>query len=213
MSRLAFFVEMTGRSCLLAGADSVMEEIACSLLEAGALVTVWHSDFSPNWQKLVRRFPHQISLIRGELTPGMLDHILQAHDRPQWVILHTGEVGRDAALADLADQAGVLVVRPGQPGRTHLASLVDRSGLQMAVSAEAAPELQKLLRDKLERELSQEWVRGADFFARYRASEAAQKMHPSLQERYFHELAAALVETEGNYSAAELRATRRLKDR
>lgn len=209
MAKTAFFIDLEGWPCLVAGGCPEALDRTRILLDQGAWVAVWAQDFAEGFSNLANR-SNRLSIVRANLTPEMLEHLLKSHQPPRLVVLATGSGQRDHDLYMVCEALQVLASRVGRNSRLNFGHTIDREALTFGISSETAPELADLVTHRLERELGPDWSEASSGYAAVRQSEAMQKLHPELRAPQLHELAAAILDSDGNFKAAKLRAERKL---
>lgn len=210
MTKAAFFLDLTGWPCLVAGGNATSAERCKILLSAGAVVSCWSEDFHESFKQLKNHYRDQISLVRGNLDTSMLTHMLRSHTGPRLVVICTDKPDLNQSLFEVCEENFVPASLPGSDARLNFARRIDRGALNFSVSAEPAPELEEMLSRKFDREIPDDWSDGSTAYAKLRQSEGVKQMHPDLRDHQMRELASALIDCNGRYEAAKIRTERRL---
>jgi len=156
MSYYPIVLKLEGRPCLVVGGGVVAERKAVSLLEAGARVRVVAPRFTPRLEALGRE--GVVELVPREY---------QGQDL-QGVALVISAASRREVNAQVAQEAGergllVNVVDSPQECSFIVPSVVRRGGLILAISTSGlSPALARHLREKLEEEFGEEFLRRYD---------------------------------------------------
>jgi precorrin-2 dehydrogenase/sirohydrochlorin ferrochelatase len=138
------YLDLRKRPCLIIGGGRVAERKACSLLEAGADVTIVSPSLTPKLQELS--------------SSGMIGHRAVAFTESDLsgaclVIAATDSPGVNSRVAQLCRKMNVLVnvVSPPEESTFIVPSVVDRGELLIAVTTcGSSPALSKRIRQDLE---------------------------------------------------------------
>ena len=144
-ARLPLFVDLRGRRVLIVGGGAAAERKLPALLGAGVSITL----IAPSVRERVRR------LLRAAPVARLIERRAHANDvTAAYSLLFplTGDRKLNQELADAARAARVWVVGSSDPdcGDVHLAALVERGAVRLALSTGAgSPTLARLLAELL----------------------------------------------------------------
>lgn len=210
MSKIAILMEMESWPCLLVGGGQAAYERALVLLKAGAVVSCWSEAPIPELVDLAKGYGESLSIIRGKMSVEMLEHMLSSKQAPRLVVLAEEDFSENKCLFQVCEQLKTPASISGCSARLDFAHTIERGALYLAVSAESAPEPAAMLANKISREIPEDWREGSLAYAAWRNSAEVRKRHPEILASDCHELAAALVDSDGRFKSAKLRAERRL---
>jgi precorrin-2 dehydrogenase/sirohydrochlorin ferrochelatase len=199
MGYIPLFFDVTGRRCIVLGGDELAERRSCTLLEAGAIVTVISAALTSRLAELaiagrIRHLPR--SFAPGDLRGAAL------------VYCYAEDLAIARAAVDEARALGVPINVCDRPALcTFIApAVVKRGALQIAISTGGtSPALAKILRQELEASLGGEYTMLLEILAATR--QLLRERAPGLAKRaelanaLARELRAAL--TVGDYAALE----------
>lgn len=211
MARVALFMDVYGWPCLVAGGSEAALRKAELLAEAGAMLSCWSNQFCDGFIELQKRHPEQIALIRGTLGSEMLEHIIHGPRGPKLILAAEEEPGINEAILRICEEHAVPCSVLEETARVSFAETIRRGDIDFAVCAERLPELERLWKSKLEREISRDWEDGSQSFVRVRRSEQVKDMHPDIRDRQLRDLAAALIDTNGRYAEAAIKAEKQAR--
>ena len=145
-------LKLAGQPCLVVGGGAVAQRKVSSLLGAGAKVRVVAPSFAPALDALGAR--GGVELVRREYRPQDLEGAVL-------VIAATDDRGINQKVSQEARSRGILVNVVDSPQECSflVPSVVSRGGLLIAISTGGrSPALARHLREKLEKELGEEYA-------------------------------------------------------
>ncbi|HEU0282928.1 MAG TPA: siroheme synthase CysG [Gallionella sp.] len=176
MDLLPVFMDVRGKSCLVAGGGEVAHRKASVLLDAGAAVKAVAPEFSAAFADLPG-----IECIAERFQPSHLDGVVLA-------IAATGDsaVNREVSQQARARNIPVNVVDNPALCTFIMPAILDRSPLMVAFSSGgASPVLARMLRGKLEALVPQGYGRLAAFAARFRDTIKARIADPTRRRTFW----------------------------
>ena len=180
MRHLPIFLDVSGKQAIVVGGGVPAARRAETLLNAGALVTIFSERLSGDCEQLRARHAFM--------------HLARAPERPEdfagaaLCIVATDEPAADLRAHALAKQAGILVNVANNPGLCDfiLPSIVDRSPLVVAISTGgASPLLGRMLKARLESTIPAAYGRLADFVRASRAVVSARLAAGPARRRFW----------------------------
>lgn len=176
MGHFPIFVEMAGRRCVVIGGGAVAERKAQGLLEAGAAVTIISPELTPALESRAAR--REISHVARHYRAGDLQGY-------ELAFAATDNRETNAAIFRESGERGVWVNAADDPAHCDfiLPSLLRRGDLFVAVSTGgASPALSRIIREELERYLTEDYALLAEVAAQVRGELKRLAKNPSASQ-------------------------------
>lgn len=157
MGKLALVIEPRNWRIFFFGAGVVARRRLPEMLSSGAVVSVFAEHFLPEIEALAQQYD-TLSLRPMALQLDTARALLEA-ERPNLLILSTGDPAFNAAITPFCESLGLLVNEADSPkARVQFAARLERGDLLFAVNCQGLPALSTAIRKDLERQYPEEWL-------------------------------------------------------
>lgn len=200
----SFFLQLEDKSCYILGGNKGAANIAKSLLDENALLTVWSQNFVSEFNDLIKLYPNRLNLLQAEFTEEVAEHYTSAKIKPFIVITAFLDQDQNDRIAKICHNNHVMCYNPNSDQSEVL--IHDNNTIEpieIALNIKGMPTLTRLFQNKISKMIEQNWLPAILAYQDFQNSEFMNTVGDAEKRIILRRLAEEIVKNDGDFNLAE----------
>lgn len=203
MKYKSLFISLENKACYVIGGNKSAVHISESLLEDGALVTVWSENFVAEFTDLAKKYPKQLNLLQAEFSLTVAQHYCSAKVKPFVVVTTLADAAANQKICDICKKNNVLSANPGS-NKSEVIFVNNQTAepVELAILTKGMPDLSRKLQNYIGKYIIDNWLDAVRSYNSFIQNESIMDLGKAEYRIYVKRLAEEIIKSEGDFDSA-----------